>query len=86
MLRVALGCARPDTEWSGKLSGLRFDSAPGLQEIARPRDAASTILTVPRSYPEEEADLEANGECGTARLPVGGKERILDTNEGSVKI
>jgi hypothetical protein len=29
MLRVALGRARPDTEWSGKVSGLEFSPNPG---------------------------------------------------------
>jgi hypothetical protein len=86
MFRVAVGRACPDTERSGKISGLRFGSAPGVQESARSRGAASTILTVRRSYPEEEDDLEANRECGTGPLPVDGKERILDTNGGSVRI
>jgi hypothetical protein len=63
MLRVVLGRARPDTEWSGKVSGLRFGSAPGVQESARSRGATSTIATVLRSHHGEEADLEeANGD------------------------
>ena len=59
MLRVVLGCARPDTEWSGKISGLQFSSGPRVQESMRSRGAASTILTVPRS---QEADLEPRSE------------------------
>jgi hypothetical protein len=31
MLRVTLGCARPDTEWSVKLSRLEFGSNPGSE-------------------------------------------------------
>ena len=62
MLRVVLRRARPDTEWSGKVSGLQFNSAPGVQESARSRGATSTILTVPRSHRGEEVDLEANGD------------------------
>jgi hypothetical protein len=62
MLRVVLGRARPDTEWSGKISGLRFNSAPRIQEGMSSRGIASTILTVPRSHHGEEGDLEANGD------------------------
>jgi hypothetical protein len=63
MLRVVLGRARPDKEWSGKISGLRFNSLPGIQESARSGGITSTILTVPRShYGEEAVDLEANGD------------------------
>jgi hypothetical protein len=66
MLRVVLGRARPDTEWSGKISGLHFNSAPGVPESVRSRDITSTILTVPRSHHRpEEIDLEATGEPRT---------------------
>jgi hypothetical protein len=68
MLRVVLGRARPDTEWNGKISGLQFSSAPGVQESTRSRLATSTILTVARSHHGEEANLEANG---------GGQDRTL---------
>jgi hypothetical protein len=60
MLRVVLGRARPDKEWSGKVSGLQFSSASEGQESANSRGATSTILTVPSSRHEEEVDLEAN--------------------------
>jgi hypothetical protein len=70
MLRVVLGRARPDTEWSGKISGIQFNPAPGVQRSPRSRGAASTILTVLRSHREEEADLEVN------------EERPLDVEEG----
>jgi hypothetical protein len=66
MLRVVLGRARPDTEWSRKISGLQFNFSPGIQqESARSRDATGTIVTVPRSHNGEEVDLEANGESRT---------------------
>jgi hypothetical protein len=61
MLRVALGRARPETEWTGKISVLHFNSAPGVQESMRSGDATSTVLTVPRSDCGEEVDLEAHG-------------------------
>jgi hypothetical protein len=61
MLRVVLRRAHPDTEWSAKFSGLRFNSTPGVQESTRSRDATSTILTVPSTHRGEEVDLEANG-------------------------
>jgi hypothetical protein len=75
MLRVVLGRARPDTEWSAKISGLRFNSAPGLQEGARSRGAISTILTVPRSYHEGEVDLEATEQPSTELLDGEGMGR-----------
>jgi hypothetical protein len=64
MLRVVLGRARPDTEWSGKFSGLHFNSAPGVPGSVISRGVTSTIWTVPRSHhrPGEEIDLEATGE------------------------
>jgi hypothetical protein len=88
MLRVVLGRARPDTEWSGKISGLQFNSAPGVQESRRlgSRGVTSTILTVPRSHRGEEADLEANGEPGTEPLPLGGYEGMIETDEESARI
>ena len=70
MLRVALGRARPETEWSGKISGLEFRSNPGggagVQASAdRSRShgnsggfGTNTILTVPRSHLEYEVDIE----------------------------
>ena len=60
MLRVVLRSARPDTQWSEKISPLRFSSTPRVQDSARSRGAASTILTVPRSHHGEEGDLEAD--------------------------
>jgi hypothetical protein len=68
MLRVVLGRARPDTEWSGKISGLRFTSVPGVQESATSRGAVSTILTIPRSHCAEDVDLEAGEEPRTEAL------------------
>jgi hypothetical protein len=71
MLRVVLGRARPDTEWSGKISGLRFNSVPGVQESARLGGVTSTILTVPRSrYGEEALDLEANEDLEPTSEPL----------------
>jgi hypothetical protein len=54
MLRVVLGRARPDTEWSRKISALRFNSTSG--------GMTSTMLTVSRSHDVVELDLEANRE------------------------
>ena len=71
MLRVALGRARPETEWNVKISGLKFSSNPGggagAQALAdRSRShgtgggfGTNTILTVPQSHLEPEADIEA---------------------------
>jgi hypothetical protein len=70
MLRVVLGRARPDTEWSGKISGLQFNSAPGVQGSARSRSATgSTTLTIPSSQHGEEIDLEAYAEFRTEPDP-----------------
>jgi hypothetical protein len=59
MLRVALGRARSDTEWSSEISDVRFNTVPEAQE--RSRGATSTPLTTPRQH-REEVDLEVNGE------------------------
>jgi hypothetical protein len=68
MLRVALGRARSDTEWSGKISGLEFYSNPGTQASAPGRlrsqgtshegFGTSTILMVPQSDLEDEPDAD----------------------------
>jgi hypothetical protein len=72
MLRIALGRARPETEWSGKISGLEFTSNPGGGAGAQASADGSrshgtsggfrtnTILTVPQSHLEHDrVDLEA---------------------------
>jgi hypothetical protein len=84
MLRVVLGRARPDTEWSGKVSALHFNSAPGVQDTGRSRGATSTILTVPRSHRGEEADLEANGEARTG--PSDGEDGKHGMNKAKASI
>jgi hypothetical protein len=84
MLRVVLRRARPDTEWSGKISGLHFNSAPGVPESVRSGGVTSTILTVPRSHHREEIDLEAAGEPRTE--PSDREEQMGGTNEGKARI
>jgi hypothetical protein len=84
MLRVVLGRARPDTEWSGKISGLRFNSAPGVQESERPRGAASTILTIQSSRRAEEVDLEEN--AGLRIDPLAREEEMSEMDEGKATI
>ena len=71
MLRVALGRARPESKWSEKISTLEFGSNPnggaGAQASAdrsRPHSRAggfgtNTILTLTRSHPEHNVDIEA---------------------------
>ena len=79
MLRVVLGRARPDTEWSQKISGLQFNSAPGIRGSTRSRGATGTILTVLRSHHGDEVDLEANGEPKTE--PSDQEEEMGEINE-----
>jgi hypothetical protein len=86
MLRVALGRARPETEWSGKISGMEFTSNPGGRAGAsasadgsRSRGTGggfgtNTILTVPRSHLEQEVDIEAGDHGASGENSVGGKE------------
>ena len=76
MLRVTLGRARPETEWSGKISGLEFSSNPGGGAGARASADRSrshgavrgfgvdTILTVPRSHLEHDVDIETRDGIG----------------------
>jgi hypothetical protein len=81
MLRVVLKRAHPDTEWSGKISGLQFNSTPGVQESVRSQGATGTILTVPRSHHGEAVNLEANGEPRTKPLDV--EAAMHETNENT---
>ena len=83
MLRVVLGRARPDTEWSGKISGLQFNSAPGIQESAISEGATSTILTVPRTHHREEVYLGANEEPSTE--PSDWEEEMGGINQGKAR-
>ena len=52
MFRVVPGRARPDTEWSAKLSGLHFACEPagelGASSSGHCRGLTSTIITMPR--------------------------------------
>ena len=85
MLRVVLGRARSDTGWSGKISSLQFNSAPGAQESTRSREEVSAVLAVSRSHRGEEVDLEANGEPRILHLGredgIGGTDEGRSTNE-----
>jgi hypothetical protein len=83
MLRVVLGRARPDIEWSRKSSSLHFSSAPRVQ---RSRGATSMILTVPRSCHGEEVDLEVNQESELRTEPLNWEERMGRTNEEKVAV
>jgi hypothetical protein len=70
MLRIARGRARPETGWSGKISGLEFTSNPGGRvgasasaDGSRSRGTGggfgtNTILTVLRSDLEHEVDVK----------------------------
>jgi hypothetical protein len=84
MLRVVLGRARQDTEWSGKISGLQFNSAPGAQESARSRGITSTILTIPRSHHGEEVILDVNREPSAE--PLDREEGMSGMNEAKTGI
>jgi hypothetical protein len=85
MLRVVLGRARADNEWSGKIiSGLQFKSTPGVQGSTRSRGATSTILTIPTSHRGKEIDLEVNGELRTE--PFDREEGMGGVNEERAKI
>jgi hypothetical protein len=73
MLRVSLNRARPETEWSGKTSGLEFSSNPrggagaeastdrSKSDGTSGRSGTNTIVTVPRSHLKHEVDIEAKG-------------------------
>jgi hypothetical protein len=86
MLRVAFGRARPETEWSGKISGLQFTSNPGGRAGASASADGSrshgtsggfgtnTILTVSRSHLEHEVDIEARDHGINDEDSLRGKE------------
>jgi hypothetical protein len=84
MLRVVLGRARPDTEWSGKISGLQFNTYPGggtqasvtgrsRSQGTGDRFGTNTIRTVLRSHfePEVDVDLEAGDVNGDMDVVAG---------------
>jgi hypothetical protein len=84
MLHIVLGRARPDTEWSGKISGLQFNSRPGggtqasVAGSSRSQDTGAgfgtnTIRTVLRSHfePEVDVDLEAGDVGGDMDVAAG---------------
>jgi hypothetical protein len=83
MLRVVLGRVRPDAEWSGKISALRFNSASAVQENAGSNDPISTIV-IARSDAGEEADLEANPKPRAETLDY--EEGKGGTNEEKARI
>jgi hypothetical protein len=75
MLRIALGRARPDAEWSGNhISGLQFSSTLGASVASthqRSQGVTSTIITVSRSQTQAEqldTDIEKIGEAPAAAL------------------
>jgi hypothetical protein len=86
MLRVSLGHARPEAEWSGKISGLEFSSNPGGRAGALAsayglrshstggRFGTNTILTVLRSHFEHEVDIEARNHGASDEDSLHGKE------------
>ena len=86
MLRVILGRVRPNTERSGKIYGLQFNSASGVQDSAQSRDETSTILTVPRSHHMEEVDLEVNGDLGPKTEPLDLTEGMGGMEEEKARI
>jgi hypothetical protein len=63
MLRVVLGRARPETEWSGNFSSLQFNSAPGVQR------------TVPGNHYGEDVGLEEGRDSRTEPLTCEGNGR-----------
>jgi hypothetical protein len=88
MLRVALRRAYPDTEWSGKISGLEFNSNSGGEAQAFAtgrfrsqgtggRFGTNTIFTVPRSNLECEVDVDLEArDVGSIMDAVAGKENL----------
>jgi hypothetical protein len=84
MLRVALGRARPETEWNDKISGLEFNSNSGGGAEAVSADSSrshgtgggfgtNAILTVPRTHLEHEFDHRARDGISN-EVSVRGKE------------
>jgi hypothetical protein len=62
MLRVALDRDRPESEGSGRISGLQFDSSSPGAAASRSHGPMSTVFTVPTAgygNSATESDLEA---------------------------
>jgi hypothetical protein len=87
MLRVALERARPDTEWSGKISGLEFvsDVGGGAGAQASTGLETDTILTVRRSHLEHETDIEARDSASDLET-ITGKENLGPTSSSKQKV
>jgi hypothetical protein len=91
MLRVALGYACPDTEWSGKISEVQFNSNPRgrAQTSATGRSSSqgtggrfgtNTILTVLRSNVEHEVDVDLEaGDVGSDMNDAAKSEKFEQT-------
>jgi hypothetical protein len=85
MLRVVLGRARPDSEWSAKVSGLHFASGPvgalAVPSSGNSRGVTSNIVTIPRIrgeieyYPDIE---EVQGSPDTSEFMRNGSESEIE--------
>jgi hypothetical protein len=81
MLRVILGRARPETEWSSQISGLEFNCNPGGgagAQADRSRSSAglgtNSILAATRSHLVHEVDIEAGDGFSSDDSTMPGKD------------
>jgi hypothetical protein len=57
MLRVVLGRARPDSEWSGKVSRLEFTSSQAVR-ASKPQGDRSAVLEYQEDNRDQNGEIE----------------------------
>ena len=79
MLRVVLGRARPEIEWTArsKFSDICFKPPPAVASMQSngTTRVTGTIITIPRSHHELEIDLEAGSDT------LDGREASVESTE-----
>jgi hypothetical protein len=77
MLRAAMGCARPDSEWTGKASALQFNSPPSDQN-SRSGDATGSTFTNHRDQHEHGLRIKEDQRISNSQGNVEGQVRAED--------
>jgi hypothetical protein len=84
MLRVALGRARPDSEWSEKASNLQFGSSPAHRPNGMSHGATGTIGNMSRGDTGGEQGYEGDLEAGSGLSDS--QERLEEKEKGIISV